>query len=256
MAFKTKRALIPSICIDEDFLHRLGNIVERDSRRKRQEYEQKIQKISADDQWKIREPHMTVSYKLETADGDISFASSEEILTTNLLPSGIKALAVYITHYGDTGATDISLNISRPSSLLGMALPARYTLSSSNEASLLVVDKELKELFSAFKTGYHSVLYSTNNYVFFMIASLAVAYLAARIMYKSTENLMPGVGGIYLVLLLSWGIYSTSMDALKWAYPFYEFDFSPTESFRKNFRITIWIILLGVISGLILLPLS
>jgi hypothetical protein len=268
----TKKKSIPSILIDKDFIFKLGNILESETRERIQsanieadkeitkrklkieksrqysteEKETEIREM-ADYVRKISTPHLSVSYKLNTDDNQsVEFFSVEDMLSTNLLPRGIQNMSVYVHHYNKE-FVDVSLNIDKPIGMFFTLSPKEFELSSQDEGKLLKVEKDLENLFTQSRFGYHTFLYPQSNlsympvFIVSLLVSLAVSYTFYKLKADDPEFILSEmyIGFIYIIIF----VYYIVSKIIKYSFPFYEFNLTSEKNYSRTLK--------GIISAIV-----
>jgi hypothetical protein len=243
MAEKTKRGTIPAITIDRDFIERLGIICEQEVEQRISDFKALEKRTDEKDRWRLNEPHYSVKYTLHEKNGDVSFETYKELIATNLLPRNVQGLSLSIYHYSKPYVEVYLRVVADPSTFGWMVIPASYQLSSANEGNLLKIDSELRALFSEYKTNYHPFLHYGNMLLIPFLLSLSAGVIAGVIFSRYLGELQ------LLSLGLGFSVYCMIMSYIKWAYPFYEFNLSNSAGIKRDFRLSIWGIILGVVAG-------
>lgn len=255
----TKRKTVPSIMIDKDFIQKFGIILEseinvrkllaeseareviikREDEIKRSTYYKEDDKSQVIAEMRKHEeymhtPHVSVVYALSTDDNEtIEFNSADDILNSNLLPKNIRSLSARVCHYNDD-FVDISVSLDNSRILFSVYSSGHVSLSSKNEAKLLLKVSELNKLFDEFKSGYHYFLYYKTSSPLILLSALSVAFVVFYVMYVHKLFTFE-----FRMFYFSFSIacFLIMEFILKYSFPFYEFNLSNAGSLKKGLRI-------------------
>jgi len=178
----------------------------------------------------LNESKIKLQYTINSKEEDLSFSSMDELLKTTVFPKRIDSMIFRVTTY-EQNDVEIYVRLRRGGNSV--------SLSSSDQPQLLMLEKELKNLFQKHKTGYAWIRY--NDFLADVVApsfvSLCVVWIGARILKHYRPNLDPvifplGVAFCGIVFLCLVGV-------MRWVYPSVSFEIHERPSLAKRLRITL-----------------
>lgn len=251
MSKKIKKFRIDSIAVNKAFLEKLGNILEREITERDIQFNKSIEGANLTEYAikirKITTCKYHVNCNIVSNEEELEFSSMEELLSTSVFPQKIKSMSFRVSHF-NTNFADISFTLDNDYDSI-----AKLSLSSEDESKILKIEKDIKDLFSEYKTKYNWIFkipFSKN----FMIHLLTVLFtiFGTRLLLRLEQYLFPNItkevldnsmGGIAIFLLI------TFYQLLNYLYPYYSFEMSDRSNLRKSIRLGAYTFFLALIGS-------
>ena len=251
MSKKVKKIKINSIVINKEFLEKIGKILEREVEERENKFKKSIEGKNkhALQICILRKDKCKVNYTIVSDEEELEFSSMKELLSTSVFPQKIKSISFRISHF-NPNYVDISFTLDNDYDSI-----AKLYLSSEDEAKILKIEKDIKNLFIEYRSKYGWIFKIPGSKSFMLQAlTLLFTVFGTRAILKIENFLFPSLtkealnNSIWVIVIVLLVLF---YNLFKYLYPYYLFEMSSRNNFRSSIKFASYIIFLSIISSAI-----
>ncbi len=223
----TQEIDIPSIVIDKSFLEQLGKIVENQQNEEESEEKNSI----------------GINYKIKINNKVLEFKNIKNLLESDFSLNNIKEFSLY-SHNDNNQYVDINMRINAPMRIFFKTMMNNCSLSSTNEASILKVERKINDLFDEYRINYHNFFYPKSEYshIFTFILSALISIIIC------TKLLEISIFRPYIMVMFLIAYYYVAGNIITYIFPYYEFKLSKKDSLKNLLRYLFYTIVITYIA--------